>query len=367
MHKIKFTSKKDDFYLALKCRVSEYFTHHNISRHANGEMKLKIFFFLAGMIFSYYLIYHSAGSYLLILISAGLFGCFSFLTALNVAHDAAHGAISSNPRLNAVCLFTLNLIGVNSYIWKIKHLLAHHTFPNVQGTDSDIGESRIGRLVPSARWRWFCRFQHFYIPVLYLFYSAHWVLFKDFVHFRTLRVPNKGDLHHPVKQYLILFAGKIFAVATTFFLPLWFLHLTFWEAAGMFGIIHLGPGVLVALFLVPAHLNSEVAYPVPDEKGFIDSSWAVHQVVTTLDFSTSNKLFNFLLGGFNHHVAHHLFPTICHCHYPKITPIIRQTTSDFKIPYKETNYINVFRSHVRHLKQMGKLNPAPVSVSQQFA
>jgi linoleoyl-CoA desaturase len=355
MQRLKFNSASDFFLITLKERVDNYFISSGFKKTANIQMKFKIIFLLTGMFYFYWQMYFFYENYTLILFSAAFFGIFSFLTALNVAHDAAHGAISKNKTNNDICLYTLNLIGVNSYIWKIKHLLAHHTFPNVMGTDSDIGESRIGKLVPTATWKWFCKFQHFYIPLLYLFYSAHWVLFKDFIHFQTLRVPNKDELSHPKKEYVILFIGKMFAFLTTIIFPYFFLNLSILETFGLFGAIHLGPGLLVAFFLVPAHLNSEVEYPVPDKNGQLNTTWAVHQVITTVDFSTNNRLFNFFLGGFNHHVAHHLFPKICHCHYPRLTPIIKQTALEFNIPYKSTNYKYIFISHLKHLKTMGEL------------
>lgn len=355
MQQLKFNSDRDLFLITLKERVNAYFISSGLKKTATVQMKCKILFLLTGMFYFYWQMYFFKGHYTLIIISAILFGIFSFLTALNVAHDAAHGAISKNKITNNICLYTLNLIGVNSYIWRIKHLLAHHTFPNVMGTDSDIGGSRIGKLVPSAPWKWFCKFQHLYIPFLYLFYSAHWVIFKDFIHFKTLRVPNKDELSHPKSEYIILFIGKIFAFLTTIIFPYYFLNLSILETLGLFGASHFGPGLLVALFLVPAHLNAEVEYPLPDENGNLNTTWAVHQVITTVDFSTHNPLFNFFLGGFNHHVAHHLFPKICHCHYPHLTPIIRQTACEFHIPYKSTNYTYIFISHLKHLKTMGEL------------
>ena len=354
MQRLKFDSGRDVFHIALKERVNEYFSNNNLPKTANLQMKFKVFFFTGGMFYFYWQMFYFSSDFSLILLSSFGFGIFSFLTALNVAHDAAHGAISNGKFYNSLCLYTLNLIGVNSYIWKIKHLLAHHTFPNVMGTDSDIGESRIGKLVPGAGWKWFCKYQHVYIPFIYLFYSAHWVLFKDFIHFKTLRVPNKGELTHPKREYIILFLGKIFAFLTTIIFPYIFLNLSVGQTLALFGAIHLGPGVLVALFLVPAHINSEVKYPLPDNNGQLSTTWAVHQVITTLDFSTTNHLLNFCLGGFNHHVAHHLFPKICHCHYPQLTPIIRRTAMEYQIEYKSTTFKRIFRSHLTHLKCMGQ-------------
>lgn len=33
-------------------------------------------------------------------------------------------------------------------------------------------------------------------------------------------------------------------------------------------------------------------------------------------------------------VVHHLFPNICHTHYPAIAPIVIDTCREFEIPYK---------------------------------
>lgn len=43
-------------------------------------------------------------------------------------------------------------------------------------------------------------------------------------------------------------------------------------------------------------------------------------------------------------VVHHLFPNICHTHYPAIAPIVMDTCREFHIPYKvfpnvRSNYI----------------------------
>lgn len=32
-------------------------------------------------------------------------------------------------------------------------------------------------------------------------------------------------------------------------------------------------------------------------------------------------------------VVHHLFPNVCHTHYPAIAPIVLQTCAEFGIPY----------------------------------
>src|SRR5690606_20976034 len=86
----------------------------------------------------------------------------------------------------------------------------------------------------------------------------------------------------------------------------------------------------------------------------IENEWAVHQVNTTVNFATKNKTINWLLGGLNFQVEHHLFPRISHVHYPALNKIVRETCQEFDIYYKEfPTMFAALRSHVTYLKQTG--------------
>ena len=83
-------------------------------------------------------------------------------------------------------------------------------------------------------------------------------------------------------------------------------------------------------------------------------SWVRHQIVTTCDFATHNKLIINLFGGFNHHVVHHLFPNICHIHYKKLSKIVKETTKEFNLPYHQhKTFFGAIKSHLTLLNQLG--------------
>jgi len=64
-----------------------------------------------------------------------------------------------------------------------------------------------------------------------------------------------------------------------------------------------------------------------------------------------------LLGGLNFQIEHHLFPMICHVHYPAICRIVEQTCKDFGVKYAEhPTFWSGVASHYRWLKQMGRLD-----------
>jgi linoleoyl-CoA desaturase len=65
----------------------------------------------------------------------------------------------------------------------------------------------------------------------------------------------------------------------------------------------------------------------------LEHEFAVHQIETTADFARKNPLVTWYLGGLNYQVEHHLFPKICHLHYPALSPIVEKTCAQFGIRY----------------------------------
>jgi linoleoyl-CoA desaturase len=354
MHRVYFEADERGFLTTLNQRVEEYFSSNKILRTSNLQMRLKVFILCFGALFFYGAVFFCYCNYPLILVCAFFYGTFSFLIAFNVVHDAGHGALFKTKTRNDLSLHCLDLFGVSSFLWKYKHELHHHS-PNVKDFDALIDDFKMGRLLKAGKWTSAFRFQHLYIPVISLFYSASLVLFKDWAIIRELWSNPSHTKQIPRAEYFVIAAGKGFAFYTTLYLPFVALDLSVLEVTGFFLMVHMGPGLLVGLFAAPAHFNTEVDFPEPDANGLVSGSWAVHQLSTTEDFSTRNRFCNYFLGGFNHHVAHHLYPSICHCHYPKITPIIQGVAAEFGVPYKAQSFIGIYRSHLKHLKNLSKV------------
>src|SRR5438045_2475254 len=71
------------------------------------------------------------------------------------------------------------------------------------------------------------------------------------------------------------------------------------------------------------------------ETGKMEDEWAIHQIKTTANFATKNKVVSWLVGGLNFQVEHHLFPKISHIHYPAISKIIKKACEEYGIRYIE--------------------------------
>jgi linoleoyl-CoA desaturase len=87
----------------------------------------------------------------------------------------------------------------------------------------------------------------------------------------------------------------------------------------------------------------------------MEAEWARHQVTTTVDFARRNRFLSWYLGGLNFQVEHHLFPRVCHVHYPALSRIVEQTCADHDIVYRaEPTLFGALAANVRWLRTMGR-------------
>lgn len=118
--------------------------------------------------------------------------------------------------------------------------------------------------------------------------------------------------------------------------------------------MHFTAGLVLTIIFQLAHSVEGTTHPVPDETGIIARDWAVHQLETTVNFSAGNKWLSWYVGGLNYQIEHHLFPKICHVHYPQIAPIVKQTAEEFGLVYQEhPTFWSALQSHVAALKRFG--------------
>lgn len=68
------------------------------------------------------------------------------------------------------------------------------------------------------------------------------------------------------------------------------------------------------------------------------------------DMHPFSETANFILGGFNNHVAHHLFPHYHHIHYPKLNKILYEILLQNNITPNQTTYWGGIVAHINLLK-----------------
>jgi linoleoyl-CoA desaturase len=360
--KIKFREGNHaGFYRELKRRVNAHFAATGTDRFADRRVWVKAAIYSTLAVAAYALIMTNRFGPWELLILANVFGIAVLMLGINVAHDAAHDALTRHRWVNRVVqtvIFTL--LGANAYLWRLRHVKSHHTFPNVNGCDIDIDHNAFLRLSPNHRRRWYHRFQHLYAPVIFWLVDVHTVFYQDFEYLFKRRLANMVDIRHPRSEYVLFVACKAAYIAIVAIIPMLVLDLPWWQV--LLGALTMSfvASVAFVTLLIGTHFAEEAQFPHFDRQGYISHDWAEHALVTSVDWNPESRLALFVAGGANCHAAHHLFPTVCHIHYIAITRIIVETAAEFGLRYNRTTLPRLVRSHFRFLHAMGR-RPSPTT------
>lgn len=111
----------------------------------------------------------------------------------------------------------------------------------------------------------------------------------------------------------------------------------------------IGP-YLGTIFLVN-HIGTRVIEP--DES----ISFFLHEIGVTRNLGAS-RLHDFLFGGLNNHIEHHLFPSMATARLPRARRITREFCHRHGIAYREMSWLEAAREVTRHFKAMSAWVPA---------
>lgn len=342
---------------SLKRRVDLYFARTKLSRRDCPQMYIKTGVILCWAAACYIgLLFFAPNAWVAVPLAI-VFGLAAAAIGFNIQHDASHQAYSKYAWMNKLGALTLELLGGSSYIWARKHNAVHHSYTNVTGHDDDINLGFLGRVSPHQHWLFYHRFQHFYLWFLYGFLAIKWHLIDDFVNVIKGRLGPHRFARPKGWDLAVFIGGKALFYSLAFVIPM-LLHPA-WYVIGLYVLVSFVEGITLSVVFQLAHCVEEAEFPMPiDDQGHMEASFAVHQVATTVDFSTHNPLVTWYTGGLNHQIEHHLFPHICHIHYPALAKMVERTCRKFGLRYGVNNSLfGAIASHYRWLRQMGTKNP----------
>lgn len=357
-HAIRFSRTESvHFFRTLNKRVNDYFKENGIKKTGNWKLYLKSALMFSLFFAPYFLILtmglpNWANLLLTMLMGVGMAG-----VGMNVMHDGNHGTFSSKKWVNKLMGGSIYILAGNVYNWQVQHNVLHHTYTNIQDHDEDLEAGRILRFSPHAKWHRFHRFQHYYSIFLYGLLTFNWAITTDFAQMYryTKRKLSYGKFPNPVINWSVLVITKLIYATVWIVVPMLVLDIAWWKVLLGFFVMHYVAGVILSVVFQLAHVVDHAEMPLPQEDGTMEDSWAIHQLRTTVNFGTRNRIVNWFTGGLNHQVEHHIFPNISHIHYTKIAKIVKQTAREFNLPYNEYKTTRkAIISHFRHLKELGK-------------
>ncbi|GAO44291.1 fatty acid desaturase family protein [Flavihumibacter petaseus] len=350
----KFAQTAQSFHTELKKRISLYFEEKGAAMTGNLTLYSKAAILLVAFIGVYvHLVFFTPVTWLAVL-ECVLLGGIVAAIGFNVMHDGAHGSFSKYKWINGLAAFSLNVLGGSSFMWNVKHNVIHHAYTNVDGVDDDIDIQPWMRMSSTQKKYRLHKYQHLYFWFLYSLLYIMWIFVLDYTKYFTSRIGSMPLKKMKLWDHVNFWFFKVLNLFLYVGLPIYMLGFVDWLIG--FVIFTTFAGFVLSIVFQLAHTVEHTSFPVPDENsGRLEDEWAIHQLKTTANFATNNKLVCWLVGGLNFQIEHHLFPKISHVHYPAISKIIRKACEEYGIPYIEyakTRY--AIASHVSFLKQMGR-------------
>jgi linoleoyl-CoA desaturase len=354
MSTIKFSNVQHSFHTELKKRISDYFKEVGKSPTGNYKLFTKAIILVVSFLFVYIHLVFFTPPVLLALFECILLGGLTAAIGFNVMHDGAHGSFSKYKWLNELAGLSLNFLGANNFMWKSKHNVIHHAYTNIDGVDDDIDAKPFLRLCETQKHYKMHKYQHWYFWFAYSLLYIYWIFVTDYKKYFRGKVGEMPLAKMHLSDHISFWAFKLLHIGLFVALPIYTIGFSGWVTG--FLVYALFAGFVLSIVFQLAHTVEHTHFPVPDAvTSKLEDEWAVHQIKTTANFATKNKLVSWLVGGLNFQIEHHLFPKISHVHYPAISQIIKKACQEYGITYIEYPRVRyAVASHVKYLRHLGQ-------------
>ena len=274
-----------------------------------------------------------------------VFLAFAFTQIAFLGHDAGHRQIFGTRRANGLVGLVLGnlLIGV-SYTWWVGKHNRHHSNPNHADLDPDV---TIGALAFTAAQasdkrglvRAVVRFQAYLFFPLLLLEAAH-------LHTASVKalLGGRERLDRVEALLLLVHAAAYFAALLLVLSPL---------RAAVFLLVQQGLfGLYLGCCFAPNHKG------MPMLEGGKEPDYLRRQVLTSRNVRGS-RVVDFLMGGLNYQIEHHLFPSMPRPNLRRAQPLVRAFCAERGVSHSESGVFGSYREALRHLHEAGApLRPA---------
>jgi len=257
-----------------------------------------------------------------------------------IGHDAGHRQIFRTGRVNyLVGILHANLAIGLSYGWWVDKHNRHHAHPNHEERDPDV---KIGALAfttgqavaKTGLIRFIARHQRYLFLPLLLLEAAQ-------LHVSSIRALAHRGLRHRTAETALL------ALHTIGYLTLVLTVLSPLKAL-VFIIVQQGLfGLYLGLSFAPNHKG------MPMLTASEEADYLRRQVLTSRNIR-GGPVIDYLLGGLNYQIEHHLFPSMPRPNLRKSQPLIRAYCQQHRVSYLETTLLRSYAQALRHLHDVGQ-------------
>ncbi|SCF38450.1 fatty acid desaturase family protein [Micromonospora mirobrigensis] len=258
-----------------------------------------------------------------------------------IAHDTGHKQISkAKSQSEFLGILHMNLLMGTAYGWWVNHHNRHHSNPNNLDRDPDTLRRQVIFHVTEMPVKGTTRFRRFVIRFQSIMFFVLLGQEAWRLHASGFKAARAGQLRSPrlelglVLVHAVLFTGAVFLAMS----PLKALVFILLNQA-IFGF-YLG-----AVF-APNHKGMVVHH------NDVELDWLHRQVLTSRNIR-STRFTDFMYGGLNYQIEHHLFPSMPRGNLRKVRPMVIEYCREHDIPYYE---VPVWRSYLEVARYLGKVS-----------
>uniref|UniRef100_A0AC35U4P7 FA_desaturase domain-containing protein n=1 Tax=Rhabditophanes sp. KR3021 TaxID=114890 RepID=A0AC35U4P7_9BILA len=335
-----------------KCdQINKNFDKFRLEMRKQGFFEADNLFFLrkflesVGIIFAaYYLQYHT-----FYLTSAVLMG-LAWQQLGWMIHEYTHNQHFKNHWFNDICSYVVGnfLQGFSSAGWKEQHNI-HHAATNVVGRDGDLDLMPLWATVATdlkvmdmASWvSNMLPYQHLYwafgLPFLRLSWLMQSITFVVGMPNNFYRVYREKAVYEQIglSGHWLVYAIQLYCLPD---LETRFIY---------FMVSQLTGGILLAHVVTYNHYSME-KFKYTDR---ILEVYACLQLYTTRNMRPGTFI-DWLWGGLNYQIEHHLFPTMPRHNLNAVMPLVKKFCAENDIPYMVDDYLTGWQHEIQQMKNV---------------
>jgi fatty acid desaturase len=245
-----------------------------------------------------------------------------------LGHDAGHRQIARTTRGNDIIGYLVaNLLSGVSFTWWLNDHNHHHSHANDLENDPNLDYPVLAfdesQLASKRGW---CRFivkhqRYFFFPILSL--SGLNLKCGSVKFMLSHRFPTRSQEALLIAIHYVLYFGLLISLLGWWAVPFIILHQFSW-------------GIFLGSVFAPNHKGMPLISG-EDRKDFLRS-----QVLTSRNI-TAHPVTDFLYGGLNYQIEHHLFPTIPRNRMRDLKKIVKPFCRQRSVSYQETSTLGSYQ------------------------
>jgi fatty acid desaturase len=263
-----------------------------------------------------------------------------------LGHDAGHGQIFRSARANRVVGMLHGNLGIGlSYGWWMGKHTRHHAHPNDMEKDPDVGVGALVFTAEQAAQRrgfaaaWTKKQAYLFFPLLTL----------EGLH---LHVASIRELMRPSRKDRWLELGLL-TLHLGGYLTVVLLVMTPWQALAFIAVQQGLFGLYLGCSFAPNHKG------MPELAAADRGDFLRRQVLTSRNIR-GGPITDFVFGGLNYQIEHHLFPSMPRPSLRRAQVIVRDFCAERRVSYWETGVVASYAEALRHLHRVAApLRAAP--------